>query len=85
MLSLSQNVKEQEKGCTKYLLFEQRSTDADRPDVILIEEWASQEALDRHGEQSYLKETHQALEREDLVIRDQEVKFMDEVWGFSGR
>lgn len=38
LVSLAQNVHANEKGCVKYLVLEQRGTDADRPDMILIEE-----------------------------------------------
>ena len=38
LVSLAKNVHANEKGCVKYHVLEQRGNDADRPDMILIEE-----------------------------------------------
>lgn len=83
LISLAQNVHQHEPGCHKYLVFEQRSSDADRPNMVLIEEWASEEALEEHHRQMYLKETHQKLEQENLVEKQEEIKVVDLVWGFE--
>lgn len=53
--------------------------------MVLLEVWESQAALDNHHKQKYLKETHDALEKEDLVVREEVIKVVDLVWGFEGR
>ena len=85
LISLAKNVHKNEKGCIKYLVLEQRSSDADRPDMVLIEEWLSQDALDKHHKTSYLKDTHNKLEKEDLVVNSEVIKVVDQVYGFDGR
>ena len=85
LISLAQNVHNNEEGCVKYLVYEQRGSDAERPDMVLVEEWLSQEVLDHHHGQSYLKETHKIIEEEDLVYKPELIKIVDQVWGFQGR
>ena len=41
LTSLAKNVHANEKGCVKYLVLEQTSADADRPDMVLIEEFVA--------------------------------------------
>ena len=66
-------------------MYEQRSSDAERPDMVLVEEWLSQDVLEHHHRQSYLKETHRIIEEEDLVCEPESIKIVDQVWGFHGR
>lgn len=85
LISLARMVQQHEEGCTKYLVLEQRSDDAARPDMVLIEEWLSQDALNNHHNQNYLKDTHNQLEQEDLVVEPEVIRVVDQVWGFEGR
>ena len=84
LIALAQNVRKNESGCLKYLVLEQRGSDSTRPDMVLIEEWKSQEVLDNHHKQSYLKDTHDKLEKEDLVLQPELILVVDQVWGFGG-
>ena len=40
LVSLAREVHANETGCVKYLVLEQTSADSDRPDMVLIEEYA---------------------------------------------
>ncbi len=70
----------------KYLIYEERASDGvERPDLVLLEVWESQAALDHHHKQDYLGDTHKALEKENLVVKEEVIKVVDLVWGFEGR
>ena len=47
--------------------------------------WLSQDDLENHHKQSYLLDTHKKLEDEDLVIKPEVIKVVEQVWGFEGR
>ena len=47
--------------------------------------WLSQADLDKHHEQQYLKETHEKLEKEDLLVEPEVIKVVEQVYGFDGR
>ena len=47
--------------------------------------WVSQADLDKHHEQQYLKETHEKLEKEDLLVEPEVIKVVEQVYGFDGR
>lgn len=47
--------------------------------------WLSQAALDNHHKQHYLKETHEKLEKEDLLSEPEIIKVVEQVYGFEGR
>ena len=96
-MSLAKTVHENEPGCVKYLVFEQRKDQSSSSDgnvegsgiseseIILIEEWVSQDALNNHHKQQYLKDHHKVLENEKLVRKDEDIRFVEQVWGFEGR
>ncbi|KAG7002088.1 dTDP-4-amino-4,6-dideoxygalactose transaminase [Physcia stellaris] len=85
LTSLAKNVHKNENGCVKYLVLRQTSANAERPDMVLIEEWLSQDDLENHHKQVYLKDTHKALEEEDLLVEPEVIKVVEQVWGFEGR
>lgn len=47
--------------------------------------WLSPAHLDNHHEQHYLKETHEKLEKEDLLLEPEVIKVVEQVYGFEGR
>ena len=51
--------------------------------MVLLEKWHSQESLDHHHKQSYLADTHKALEKENLVLKPELILVVDQVWGFE--
>lgn len=53
--------------------------------VLLDDRWRSKEDLDKHRETTYLKDTHEKLEVEDLLVGPEVIKTVDHVWGFEGR
>ena len=97
LVSLAKAVNEHECGCVRYLVLEQRrhqssssdgnleDTATGGSDIILFEEWVSQDALNNHHKQQYLKEHHKVLENERLVRKDEDIKFVEQRWGFESR
>ena len=47
--------------------------------------WLSKEDLEEHHKTEYLKDTHEKLEKEDLLMQPELIKVVDQVWGFEGR
>ena len=47
--------------------------------------WRSQADLDKHHEQSYLKETHETLAEEDLLMEPELIKVVEQAYGFERR
>lgn len=45
--------------------------------------WRSQAALDNHHQQDYLKETHQAIEKEDLLTKPEVIKVVEQLYIFE--
>lgn len=85
LISLAENTCKNEEHCVKYSIYEQRNADTESPEVVLIEEWISLEALDRHRRQPYLMQYYKILEIEALVVKPELTKVVDQVWGFAER
>lgn len=47
--------------------------------------WLSQGHLNNHHTQHYLKDTHEKLEKEDLLLEPEVIKVVEQVYGFEGR
>ena len=45
--------------------------------------WLSQAALDNHHQQDYLKGTHEAIEKEDLLSTPEVIKVVEQLYNFE--
>lgn len=53
-------------------------------EVSMDNRWRSKEDLENHHGREYLKDTHKKMEEEALLVGKENIRVVEEVWGFGG-